>query len=564
MVSISSCTCNVSGTTSAKSEVIENETAHFAQNESQKSHKIPLAPAPVQPTPKSFRVPEPMPNIEAFHMSDPLRDQYPLSQPPRDDASDDISSNSPTFCSQKEVPVNSVNNLRGAHQLYDESIDRQHISTSKSFVLEANNESNEKEGINQREASATKSTPGPGDISSSQANTLNRNQFHQEEPNRTMHLQQQDIDAATFCSYETIAGTTDSAFPWLSDHTDELSDIPENHSLLSFKGIALRILLIAFHAWRERGNGGNGTSLHINQTESSRKRTRIEPENSQNDEVEDEEGAGGSSQGNLGFPDKKRRVKDDARTFSCPFFKKDASNYGRCCQYILTRIRDVKQHLARCHNMPIYCPRCIRTFNSEDERDAHVRDIVCERAPLAMPQGITQFQRRQLAKKAPANQSLEDQWYGIFDLLFPGHTPRPQSPYTESGLLSSVVEFQSFSKTHGPRIISDVLNASQAVTWHPPNDEADVQAFQRHVLGDAIQTIFDEWTSLSGLASSESNTLDSSTRNLSRSNHQMTPAPQENIGYDAGDQFSETTSSDPSFPVLNLFKEKASCWSTST
>ncbi|RSL49771.1 hypothetical protein CEP54_012273 [Fusarium duplospermum] len=87
------------------------------------------------------------------------------------------------------------------------------------------------------------------------------------------------------------------------------------------------------------------------------------------------------------------RGPETSRPFSCPFCKKDLRRYQACVRFELTRVRHVKQHLHRKH---------------EDEIDQPVRDRLRQRS-------------------APGTEV--EQWYEIFDLLFPGHTPRPASPY---------------------------------------------------------------------------------------------------------------------------------------
>jgi hypothetical protein len=84
-----------------------------------------------------------------------------------------------------------------------------------------------------------------------------------------------------------------------------------------------------------------------------------------------------------------------SRPFSCPFCKKDLQRYQACAKFGLTRVPHVKQHLHRKHRHEI-------------------DDLVKNRL-----------------KQRSARGTEEEQWYGIFDLLFPGHSPRPASPYND-------------------------------------------------------------------------------------------------------------------------------------
>lgn len=85
----------------------------------------------------------------------------------------------------------------------------------------------------------------------------------------------------------------------------------------------------------------------------------------------------------------------NSRPFACPFCKKDLQWYQACVRFELTKVRHVKQHLHRKH---------------ADEIDDSARALLRQRS-------------------APGTE--EEQWYRIFDLLFPGHSPRPASPYND-------------------------------------------------------------------------------------------------------------------------------------
>lgn len=190
---------------------------------------------------------------------------------------------------------------------------------------------------------------------------------------------------------------------------------------------------------------------------------------------------------------KRRRTSDRKLTFACPYTKKDPMSYRDCYKYTLSRIRDVKQHLARCHCNPPYCPRCMGTFETEEERDEHIREFSCPSRPPARLDGITESQKRQLARKSASNTSVEAQWFVVFDILFPGHDPRPQSPYIDSELLQDITLYQDFLTSSGPRILSDVLTRRGAITWNVPNEERDLATFQHTIFEEGLRTIFEQW-----------------------------------------------------------------------
>jgi hypothetical protein len=186
------------------------------------------------------------------------------------------------------------------------------------------------------------------------------------------------------------------------------------------------------------------------------------------------------------------------------------AKYRDCCGYILTRIPDVKQHLARRHIMPLYCPGCGALFENEEERDAHI--VQHMRNPgsvnnnvgeVQRPEGITKQQREQLKKRVPSNLTPAEQWFTVFDIVFPGHQPRPASAYIDRDLLMNVTHYQEYLTRHGPTVIHDVLMASGAVTWTLPNEERDLSAFRYQLLEEGLRLVFDLWASEHGIPAPE-------------------------------------------------------------
>lgn len=125
------------------------------------------------------------------------------------------------------------------------------------------------------------------------------------------------------------------------------------------------------------------------------------------------------------------------RTLACPFQKRDPSKHQKCLAMSLQRIKDVKQHIFRCHMSPdYYCASCYEVFDTADDRDSHIRKRLCERLDTpCLPQfdSITERQRNQLKIKSPRHLHVRDQWFQIWDVVFP-EFPRPSSAYLGSCL----------------------------------------------------------------------------------------------------------------------------------
>ena len=349
-------------------------------------------------------------------------------------------------------------------------------------------------------------------------------------------------DNGSAYSYEAPTTTLDSAFGWISDYTEETPQISDEHPLLKLRGIALRILRNNFQAWKAHGNEQN-TSSPSGPAQRAGAPTRRTKKGNQrnNDDDDDDMDDQGSFQGRLGGSSSKRAAENKGPSLSCPFYKKDPRKHHVCCKFVLNRIRDVKQHLNRCHRMPLYCPRCSKVFKDEDWRDYHIRTENCQEGILQKPEGISESQKKQLQRKVSSTQPEPEQWFSIFDILFPDHVPRPTTPYIDTGLLQNVQAFQDFSVQHGPRILDEVLMASGAVQWLEPPHEHDRIAFRNRVLEDAIRAISTAWASRATgteIPETPSNTMTLTSQSL----------PVDNLGmYQYGSQASNSSRPIPSF-----------------
>ncbi|KAH8649069.1 hypothetical protein BX600DRAFT_109902 [Xylariales sp. PMI_506] len=324
-------------------------------------------------------------------------------------------------------------------------------------------------------------------------------------------------------SYETFTATTEQSVASPPDPPR----LPDDHPFSKASDAAIRILMRGFQQWNQCGTGTSEVSGSASREGVSKKRGRTQPTRSNNEEDDDEE-EGGTPQPSPSVS-RKRARKEESLTFACPYLKMDAMAHNRCCKYTLTRIRDVKQHLSRCHQLPVYCPRCFETFKDEEQRDNHAQFVDCPKRAHLKPEGITNAQRKLLEKKPPKNQTPEQQWYTVYEILFPDH-PRPQSPYVDTTLLQNVVNYQSFVRTDGPRIIRDILSARGAVEWNLPNEAADREAFQFRMLEEGIQEIFNQWTRRGGLEIAEFDAANTSSRSLSANNDHITPGPSSTSG----------------------------------
>ncbi|KAI0179775.1 hypothetical protein GGR52DRAFT_578317 [Hypoxylon sp. FL1284] len=205
----------------------------------------------------------------------------------------------------------------------------------------------------------------------------------------------------------------------------------------------------------------------------------------------------------------KRRTQDRRLWLACPYAKKDPVRYRDCYRYFLGRIRDVKQHLTRCHRKPIYCPICNDTFEDEDEKDSHIRSRTCTPNSSIMIEGISEKQKRELSQRVSSKMPEEQQWFAVFDTLFHPH-PHPRTPYRDRELSEDLCVFQDFLTARGPNILAEVLESKGVLSSSLPHEERDLAAFKEEILEEGLNLIIDQWTNESATAGGEADVPHSS------------------------------------------------------
>lgn len=151
-----------------------------------------------------------------------------------------------------------------------------------------------------------------------------------------------------------------------------------------------------------------------------------------------------------------------ARILACPFWKLDSQVNRACFRMKLSRIGDVKLHLNRKHKQPAseYCQRCWIAFENKAHKNAHLSDESgqrCRYNPAARPAGIDNAMAVSLSKKSKRDQSIEDRWFAIWDIVFPDQ-PRPSSPYIDDSLTEDATQLQEIIVNRWPSILASIYD----------------------------------------------------------------------------------------------------------
>lgn len=183
-----------------------------------------------------------------------------------------------------------------------------------------------------------------------------------------------------------------------------------------------------------------------------------------------------------------------AGILACPFWKFDSQTNRACFRMKLSRIGDVKYHLNRKHKQPAaeYCQRCWTAFENKAHKNAHLSDESGERCrynPDARPAGIDNAMAVGLSKKSKRDQSVEDRWFAIWDIVFPDQ-PRPSSPYIDDSLTEDATQLQEIIVNRWPSILASILDeagGSVAVT--------DIDRLEReHLIRATLARLSDEFS----------------------------------------------------------------------
>ncbi|KAH6999534.1 hypothetical protein EDB80DRAFT_117897 [Ilyonectria destructans] len=204
--------------------------------------------------------------------------------------------------------------------------------------------------------------------------------------------------------------------------------------------------------------------------------------------------------------------------FACPYWKRNSSKHHSCFSKTLRRIRDVKQHLTRKHTPEFYCECCFEIFTDGDEHQIHITHVagkVCIRGPSAVLEGISHQQHRQLSRKPDPKLPGHEQWFSVWDILFPG-SQRPTSAYHDSELSAEISGFREYCSQYGPPKLDQALQNEVTET---EKREHLITIFQT-----GLNQLFDTWHS-NGKSSQTSSSNAQSSPSQSKSEDSGTRPP---------------------------------------
>ncbi|GAB1318386.1 hypothetical protein MFIFM68171_08596 [Madurella fahalii] len=161
-----------------------------------------------------------------------------------------------------------------------------------------------------------------------------------------------------------------------------------------------------------------------------------------------------------------------------------------------------------------YCERCKAIFQDKQSHEYHLQQP-CVLDPDATLDGITHQQHRQLARRSNPALCESEQWFVIWDGLFPGR-PRPSSAYLDTGLSEDLCQYREYVRRSGHEVLAQELQrrgirlSLQRQDADADADGAVQEAAVREAMSRSLDLLFDDW--LSSRGDSERSSISSGSR----------------------------------------------------
>lgn len=133
-------------------------------------------------------------------------------------------------------------------------------------------------------------------------------------------------------------------------------------------------------------------------------------------------------------------------------------------------------------------------------------------------EGINKSQKRQLGKRISSKKSREENWYLIYQILFPDADP-PDSPYIDDISLSEeLLTIREFANQVAPARIARFLHTRLPLELR--SNQEQIELLVRAAMRDVFDMVLENWESSQSSQSSVENTP-----------HRSTPGSNHDSGY---------------------------------
>jgi len=197
--------------------------------------------------------------------------------------------------------------------------------------------------------------------------------------------------------------------------------------------------------------------------------------------------------GSMPPPKRGKQVRSDvsSKSLACPFWKLNPVKHRACFKSELSKINRVKQHLSRKHTPALYCDRCLVVFPDIAGYQYHLTQH-CIFDASATLDGISHHQHRELSKKSKPGLAESEQWFKIWDIVFPTAS-RPSSAYIDDSLSEDIYHYREHARTRGPQILFEELQANGILSGILSPE--DIASHVESAVTRGLDRLFEDWLS---------------------------------------------------------------------
>ncbi|KAI1095333.1 hypothetical protein F5B19DRAFT_441079 [Rostrohypoxylon terebratum] len=159
-------------------------------------------------------------------------------------------------------------------------------------------------------------------------------------------------------------------------------------------------------------------------------------------------------------------IRDKRQYLACPFLKRNPQGYAqqeRCCRRWPNVSRLKTDHIYQCHQVPgVQCPRCGGIIDNHNKS----QHVICAVREFQPREGADSSMMQELRSKSTArNESEEEKWHAVYEILFGVPREHQPDPYPDSCLLFRQ-EIANFVESRlGPLILRSLQTHSFEMGW---------------------------------------------------------------------------------------------------
>ncbi|KAL5604283.1 uncharacterized protein BROUX77_004469 [Berkeleyomyces rouxiae] len=199
--------------------------------------------------------------------------------------------------------------------------------------------------------------------------------------------------------------------------------------------------------------------------------------------------------GNQSPTGRRRSTPSGLRGFACPFTKHNPQQFAGCGGFVFDNMKEVGKHLRWCHRNTISCPRCMKTFPNQRERDDHSKeDPPCLARSERRHNGLEREARQRISNIIDNNaQNEHKQYMSVYKVIFPNHGP-PESPYIDEIILRDLTAFKEWFNRHGEELIYSYLAKKHLLHSHGNRSlDDDLRTFKRSMCENGCYLLYNDW-----------------------------------------------------------------------